>query len=308
MKTQSASLAMKKINSVLQRNFSVIISDIDGVLTEDEGVVPDSIIRKIVSILNKKVYVSLVSGRSRFVPPEDKANGCLTIEDVFQQIRQCTNLADSDLLQYLIGFEQNGAVIFDGFTDDDPRKNALDLAQPEMDIELQKKLLSEISKSSGDLLSLAEHKSHSLALWLDQRYLQKNNKNTLKVLVDQCLQNFNIHEQYESFQTATTIDIGPKGISKASAVDFYIRAGFSLKQIVRIGDSTFSGGNDQPMVQYQGKGDDGGFSVEHYAELDDSLVTSLPKAINKTGIDATLWLLGQLQFDEEQPNILTLIK
>jgi hypothetical protein len=82
-----------------------------------------------------------------------------------------------------------------------------------------------------------------------------------------------------------------------------MNAGFTLDQIARVGDSTYEGGNDVPMVLYGGSGDDGGLSVQHYDELHAFPVISLPEVINKEGIQATEWLLQNIRFTENQAHI-----
>ena len=54
------------------------------------------------------------------------------------------------------------------------------------------------------------------------------------------------------------------------------------------------------MVCYGGSGDNGGFSVKHYDELDAYPIVSLPKAIGKEGVEATEWLLNNIRFNENQ--------
>ncbi len=294
---------MDTLQTILTRPFSVIIFDIDGVLTEHAGTVSEEMIEKITSILNKRIYVNLVSGRPRYVNQYYRTKGGRDINEVFRQIRQSHTLTDSDNLKYLFGFEQNGSAVFDGFADNDSRKKPLDLQFPTMDPALQKELWHYLSTTAGSMFSHAENKSHSMALWVNNEHATLHNLPRVKAQVDLGLSHFKMDKQLKSFQTQGTIDIGPAGISKATAVDFYIKAGFTLQQIARIGDSTYTGGNDQPMVMYNHTGDDGGFSVEHYSELDQFPVTSLPQIIGKTGVAATHWLLDHIRFQENQPYV-----
>jgi len=291
---------LNDLYDVLKRPFSVIIFDIDGVLAEHASSVQEYIIEQIVSILNRRVYVNLASGRPHHVNDYYRSKGGRDINEIFEQIRNCKNLEDSNNLKYLFSFEQNGSAISDGFKIADPRKNSLKLQHPLMPTIVQERIWEYLSSTQKtEWFSHVEHKSHSMALWLSRHVI----KEEVKTLVDQCLSHFKIDHQFESFQTGNTIDIGPIGVSKATAVDFYLEAGFTLEQIARVGDSTYAGGNDQSMVQYKGIGDNGGFSVEHYDELEPFPIVSLPKIIEKNGVAATHWLLENIRFNENQPYV-----
>ena len=294
--------SVDELYSVLKRPFSVIIFDIDGVLAEHAGSVSDKLIEKLVSLLNRGIYVNLVSGRPLLINKELRSKGCRDITEIFHQIRHSNKLDNSDNLKYLFSFEQNGSAISDGYEISDNRKKPFDLKNPTMDKGLQQEIWKYFLSTKQDhWFYYAENKSHGMALWLCENAISEGQNNIVKAIVEECLSHFKVFDKFELFQTGNTIDIGAIGVSKASAVAFYIEAGFSLEQIVRIGDSTYSGGNDQPMVIYNGIGDNGGFSVEHYDELESFPVVSLPKIIKKNGVEATHWLLDNIQWNENQP-------
>lgn len=290
------------LHAVLKRPFSVVIFDIDGVLAEHAGTVSEELIEEIVSLLNRNVYVNLVSGRPLLINEELRSKGCRDINEVFHQIRNCKKLESSDNLKYLFSFEQNGSAISDGFAVSDSRKKSFDLEHPVMDKRLQQEIWAYLLTTKQDhWFYYAENKSHGMALWFSEKTIAERLNNKVKPIVEECLAYFKVSDQFDLFQTGNTIDIGAIGASKATSVDFYLEAGFTLQQIVRIGDSTYSGGNDQPMVLYNGIGDNGGFSVEHYDELESFPIVSLPKIINKNGVAATHWLIDNINWDENQP-------
>jgi hydroxymethylpyrimidine pyrophosphatase-like HAD family hydrolase len=179
----------------------------------------------------------------------------------------------------------------------------LSLNNATMDKELQKNICHTLSSTDDPIFYYAELKTHSMALWLNEKYKGNSKKHIARNTLEKILAPYDTNNRFELFQTDTTIDINQTGVSKAAAVDFYINAGFKLEQIARVGDSTYSGGNDLPMVQYNGVGDNGGFSVQHYDELNSFPIISLPKAINKAGINATHWLLKNIRFNENQAYI-----
>ena len=277
-----------KFQRAMATVYRAALSDIDGTLTGNDGIVKEKILRSVAKMLNNDIYVGLISGRVEKTKEENRGLGSHDMEEVFVNIRAA--LQDSDKLDHLIGYEENGARGFNGFRANDPRRKDFELGFARVPLDTQREVFSLINSRFSKEVDRPEFKTFGMAIWIKEEFkmYEPFRKELLDAINEIFLQN---SLDLDVVRTRNTMDIIAKGVEKGKALDHMFETFNIPKELIAtLGDYGQPGGNDRSMLERAG-----GFCVGHYWSPSSQQV-SMRKVRYSKGPNASFWLLNNLTF------------
>ncbi|MDD5633787.1 MAG: methyltransferase domain-containing protein [Candidatus Omnitrophica bacterium] len=279
---------LAKLDRLLAGNFRAIVFDIDWTLTGARSrEVPDEVIDKIVELINRGVFVTLISGRAQKLPPEEKQKGFPDVDEVAEKIR--SKLSDKSKLGYLLCFGEDGAVGSNGFVEGDPERIDFDLEIENMDDGVRQVLRGEIQRLAPELECYPQAKSCGVSMQVIAKYRGTERLYEVAEQMRDALEKKGF--DLEVCATEGSINIFSKGATKLNAIKILTSEfGISEEEIVTAGDNGKPGGNDHSLVERVF-----GCCVGDYCSAD-ALQVSNPTACGLRGMEASMWLMNNLHF------------
>jgi MoaA/NifB/PqqE/SkfB family radical SAM enzyme/hydroxymethylpyrimidine pyrophosphatase-like HAD family hydrolase len=238
-----------------RQTYRAILSDIDGVLTRPEtGEISLNAVEALVTRLEEGVPVLLMSGRNDRSLGKGYRKEASSLEDVAAIFRaKLSEKGKEHLLGLLFLGAENGAVIHDGYPENDPRRKNYD---PGVRVDIlspaqRETILDHLKKSSGlfDEHVRIVRKDHGFALTdaLGSRI------NAIAEAVRFELEQRRILDRMEVAVDGNEVHVYPKGVDKILGIDF-LRHEFSLedREIAAFGDKGAPGEPDHKILNRAG--------------------------------------------------------
>ncbi|MCM8801563.1 MAG: LOG family protein, partial [Candidatus Omnitrophica bacterium] len=273
----------------LRKEYKAIILDVMGVMSEDAKNIPEKIINRLSELIDMRIYVGIATGLVLKWSKEFFNKGILDIESIFEMIRQKVN---ENSLSYLWAFPENATYAVNGFKKEDPRRKEYDIAKKDFPQQLQREFVRSITLdefpdilrlTTGDLM--ISHKTAGLGI-----YLPPDKINLYIDKFQQLIEKLGYQNRLSAVATEVSVDIIPAKAGKEQAIRFF-KTQLKIREslIATVGDKGRRGGNDCWFLNRKG-----GFSVD---EIDiNSKGLPLPALIGYKNIEATIWLLENLNF------------
>ncbi|MDD5775197.1 MAG: HAD hydrolase family protein [Candidatus Omnitrophica bacterium] len=247
----SSSVPVAKIGELQSLPFSQdkkflgVLLDIDGTMKQKGQKMPAAILDKIADMLSKGYKVGIITGRSK------------SIERVF--LKRIRRRADNTALRNLYVFTQNGAQGYHVGADSIVLTHDMDIMDKQTIVGgLKGESFERFGFTIGErtaIITIKDYKNQQT----DQILLEAK-----KMLID-----LGLDEKYRVVDTGVNINILPNDVNKRlAAVQFGEITGLKQKDILKIGNSYQTSGNDYLML-----------TMENGVGVDD--------------VDTTQWLLGQ---------------
>lgn len=275
----------------LSRIYNAIIMDIDSTITDDNKEVPQEMIEKIISEIERGVYVIMASGRPEIIDQSDRKYGCCDMNEVFERIRNNERVKKNpEILKYLIGFEQNGAHGFNGYARGDNRRVEIDRGFRIIERRDSEDIYNRLDTEFRGKLVFCQYRSHGVSILVKDEFRDKETISGMARRAREMLGEKSLDKYFDVLETECAVDIVPKGVSKAHAIQYATDVlGIPGSAIATIGDKGEPGGNDYEMLEREG-----GFCVGEYYSPGSKQV-SLPRAIGSSGWSASKWLFSHLK-------------
>jgi len=281
-----------RLKIALAREYKAVILDIDRVLTDDSGDMPEDVVDWIVDGISEGKLIVLASGRMLDLSENNDAeklreNGINDIkDDVFEKIRARLKERgiDESALGRLWAVPENGCFAVNGY----PGSHSEREKKPLVDIRFARGVQEEVAAYCARLegfpeVTLVEHKRGGISLNMDPGEVAKAGAIVREKLKEKVSIDLNVVE------THSTIDIDQADIQKMKAVDF-IRDSFGIseKHIATVGDKANKKGNDYSMVNRRS-----GFSVNEYDPSSPMVPVSV--ATGRKCLDAARYLMRRFK-------------
>ncbi|KPA10943.1 HAD superfamily hydrolase-like, type 3 domain protein, partial [Candidatus Magnetomorum sp. HK-1] len=279
--------SLKIFEKVTKSKFKALLLDIDNVITDpfSKTIVPQ-VLDKLIDILEKRIPVCFVSGRTYSTRQESKINGFKDIKEIVDNfLFQLQERNQEYLLPLLFFSSENGAVIntlVNGF------KYETGVPLETLNSENQKRIIKALELCGLMKEVTIEEKQHSVGLI----NISEGNFEKIRDLIISKLSKMNLFNKVDIIKSGNSLFLYPKGTNKKLALDFLMRH-FKIKEeeIAAFGDNGELGGMDHIILNRFG-----GFSVGSYDENSDYMINIPEISGCEKGYHSLLWTLNILNF------------